>query len=69
MVKRQCSCSMDMRFFWVADAVDQGKLNIKYNPGKENLVDYQSKHVVGRLYSVQYKGIFGVPNQRQMLYM
>jgi hypothetical protein len=46
-VKRQRSCSMEMRFFWVADAVDQGKFNIKYYPGKENLADYQSKYNLG----------------------
>jgi hypothetical protein len=38
---------MEMRFFWVADAVNQGKFNIKYYPGKENFVDYQSKHRLG----------------------
>jgi hypothetical protein len=43
-VKRQCLQIMEMRFFRVADAVNQGKFNIKYYPGKENLVDYQSKH-------------------------
>jgi hypothetical protein len=46
-VKRQRSRSMEMRFFWDADAVEQGKFNIKYYPGKENLGDYQSKHHVG----------------------
>ncbi len=29
----------------------------------------KSQPVVGRLYSVQYKGIFGVPDQGQMLYV
>jgi hypothetical protein len=43
-VKRQCSRSMEMRFFWVVDAVAQGKFDIKYYPSKENLADYQSKH-------------------------
>jgi hypothetical protein len=38
---------MEMRFFWVADAVEQGKFDIKYYPGKENLADYQSKHHIG----------------------
>jgi hypothetical protein len=46
-VKWQRSYSMEMRFFWVADAVKQGKFNIKYYPGKENLADYQSKHHFG----------------------
>jgi hypothetical protein len=38
-IRRQCSRSMEMRFFWVADAVSQGKFNIKYFPEKENLAD------------------------------
>jgi hypothetical protein len=38
---------MEMRFFWVADAVAQGKFNIKYYPGRENFGDYQSKHHIG----------------------
>jgi hypothetical protein len=46
-IKRQQSCLVKMRFFWVADAVEQGKFNIKYYPGKENLADYQSKHHLG----------------------
>ena len=46
-VKRQRSRSMEMRFFWVADAVEQNKFDIKYFPGKENLADYQSKHHTG----------------------
>jgi hypothetical protein len=37
---------MEMRFFWVSDAVEQRKFDIKYYPGKENLGDYQSKHHV-----------------------
>jgi hypothetical protein len=46
-MKRQRSRSMEMRFFWVADAVEQGKFDIKYYPRKENLADYQSKHHIG----------------------
>jgi hypothetical protein len=37
---------MEMHFFWVADAVEQRKFDVKYYPGKENLADYQSKHHV-----------------------
>jgi hypothetical protein len=46
-VKQQRSPLMEMHFFWVADAVEQRKFDIKYYPGKENLADYQSKHHVG----------------------
>ncbi len=38
---------MEMIFFWVADAFTQGKFDIKYYLGKENLGDYQSKHHIG----------------------
>jgi hypothetical protein len=38
---------MEIRFFWVADAVEQGKFDIEYYPGKENLANYQSKHHIG----------------------
>ncbi len=38
---------MEMRFFWVADVVAQGKFDIKYVLVKENLADYQSKHHTG----------------------
>ena len=38
---------MEMRFFWVADAVEAGKFDVKYYPGKENLGDYLSKHHLG----------------------
>ncbi len=46
-IKYQHSRSMETRFFWVADAVDLGKFDIKYFPRKENLADYQSKHHTG----------------------
>ncbi len=46
-VRQQRPCSMEMRFFWIADAVAQGKFDIKYHSGKEYLGDYQSKHRVG----------------------
>jgi hypothetical protein len=46
-VKHQRSRSMEMRFFWVADAVEAGKFDIIYYPVKENLGNYQSKHHLG----------------------
>jgi hypothetical protein len=46
-VKHQCSRSIKMRFFGVADAVEAGRFDIQYYPGKENLGDYQSKHHLG----------------------
>ena len=46
-VKRQRLRSMEMRFFWVADAVEQRKFDIKNYSGKENLGDYRNKHHIG----------------------
>ncbi len=36
-----------MRFIWVGDKVAQDMYNLKWDPGMENLADYQSKHYVG----------------------
>jgi hypothetical protein len=36
-VKRQCSWSMEMQYFWVADAVTEGKFDINISPGKRIL--------------------------------
>jgi hypothetical protein len=36
-----------MRFFWIGDKVAQKMYAIKWHPGQENLVDYQSKHYIG----------------------
>jgi hypothetical protein len=46
-VKSQRSRSMEMRFFWVANAVDIEKFDVKYFPRKENLAYYQCKHHTG----------------------
>jgi hypothetical protein len=46
-IKRQQSCSMEMRYFWVCDKVAQDAYHVKWHPGQENLADYQSKHHPG----------------------
>jgi hypothetical protein len=43
-VKWQQSRLMEMKYFWVGDKVAQDAYEIKWHPGQENLVDYQSKH-------------------------
>jgi hypothetical protein len=35
--KHQCSRSIEMGIFWVADAVKAGKFDIQYYPGKKIL--------------------------------
>ncbi len=45
-VKRQCSRSMEMRFFWVADAVEARKFGIQYYPGKEPLVTIKANTIL-----------------------
>jgi hypothetical protein len=42
-VKLKQSKSMDMRFYWLQDRVEQGQFRIFWAPGKINLADYQSK--------------------------
>jgi hypothetical protein len=42
-VKQKQSKSMDMRFYWLQDRVEQGQYRIFWAPGKINLADYQSK--------------------------
>ena len=42
-VKANRSKSMDMRFWWLVDRVEQGQFRIFWAPGKVNLADYFSK--------------------------
>jgi hypothetical protein len=46
-IKSQQSRSMETRYFLVCDKVAQDAYNVKWHPGQENLVDYQSKHHPG----------------------
>ena len=41
--QKQQSKSMDMRFYWFQDRVEQGQFRVFWAPGKINLADYQSK--------------------------
>jgi hypothetical protein len=36
-----------MQYFWVCDKIAQDAYNVKWQPGQENLADYQSKHHPG----------------------
>ena len=47
-VKKQRSRSMEMRFFWVTDQVNQKIYLVKWHPGQENLADYFTKHFDGK---------------------
>ena len=46
-VKRQKSRSMEMRYFWLLERHVQKEFNFQYQPGQENLADYQSKAHLG----------------------
>eukprot|EP00804_Cyclotella_cryptica_P025479 CCRYP_011977-RD/>CCRYP_011977-RD protein AED:0.47 eAED:0.47 QI:0/-1/0/1/-1/0/1/0/66 len=39
---------MEMRFFWVADQVNRRHLQVRWQPGQENLADYFTKHFEAR---------------------
>ena len=43
-IKQRQSKSMDMRFYWVTDRINQGQFLVYWRPGKTNLGDYHSKH-------------------------
>ena len=46
-IKRQRSCAMEMRYFWLLDQYCQKYLDISRQPGQENLGDYPTKHHTG----------------------
>ena len=43
-VKKNRSRSMEMRFFWIADQVDQKNFTVHWHPGQEILADYYTKN-------------------------
>ena len=43
-IRQRRSRSMDMRFYWVRDRVQQGQLIVYWGPGKDNLGDFYTKH-------------------------
>ena len=43
MIKQKRSKSMDMRFYWIVDRVEQGKFKVYWEPGSINFSDYHSK--------------------------
>ena len=47
-IKKQRSRAMDMRYFWVADQVDQEQVHVSWQPGQENLGDCVTKHHPGK---------------------
>ncbi len=42
-VKKQCSLSMEMRYFWITDQVAQKHFTVHWHLGQENLADYFTK--------------------------
>jgi hypothetical protein len=43
-VKCQCSRSMEMRYFWIADQVAHKQFSVHWHPGLKNMGDYYTKH-------------------------
>eukprot|EP00957_Ditylum_brightwellii_P012435 939761-Ditylum_brightwellii.AAC.1 len=47
MVKRQRSCAIDMRFYWLRDRCQQGHFQVYWRPCNENLGDHHTcNHLV-----------------------
>jgi hypothetical protein len=66
-VKRQCSRSMEMRFFWVSDKVAQEMYSFSCCFGQENLADYQSKHHPGAHHVAVHPRYLHMNNSPQVL--
>eukprot|EP00957_Ditylum_brightwellii_P097823 7449152-Ditylum_brightwellii.AAC.1 len=43
-IKKQHFRSMNMRFFWILDQIEQRNFDVICCPGQENLADYPTKH-------------------------
>jgi hypothetical protein len=43
-IKQKRTKAMDMRFYWIKDRVKQGKFNVYWGPGYQNLADSFTKH-------------------------
>ncbi len=45
-VKKQCSCSIEMQHFWIADHVAQRHFTVHWHQHQENLTDHFTKHLL-----------------------
>jgi hypothetical protein len=43
-IKQKRSKAMDMRYHWLTDRVQHKKKDVYWQPGRENLEDYQTNH-------------------------
>jgi hypothetical protein len=43
-IRKRKSKSMDMRFYWIQDRVEQQQFHVYWRPGQTNLADYFTKH-------------------------
>jgi len=46
-IKQKRSKAIDMRFYWLIDRVTQKQFAVQWEPGKNNLADYPTKHHSG----------------------
>ena len=46
-IKKQRSCSFEMRYFYACDQVKERQFDVRHHRGAENLGDYTSKHFHG----------------------
>jgi len=46
-IKQKQSKAINIRFYWLKDRAEQGQFEIYWEPGKNNLADYPTKHHTG----------------------
>ena len=56
-IKKQCSRSMEMQYFYVYDQVKHKQYDVRWHPGQENLGDHTRKYHLAR-HHMQVRPIF-----------
>ena len=70
--KRTCgqrTRNIDIKYFYVAERVDDGTVNVSYCPTKEMVLDYLSKSLQGSLFRTHRDSIMGISKEDHDRYL
>jgi hypothetical protein len=66
-IKHKRSKEMDMRYHWLTDRVRQKQFDVYWQPGRENLADYHTKHHSAQHHKYMHGFILHEANSLQVL--